>query len=225
MVIGDKKTFAIEYSITRKVIEPNGHDWVYGTFVWYLQNRLIGRKDEVLIVTSCAYWMQNIIGRIIDIKTPFSTLSASQLIETYRAKSVIDLSDYDSVEKATEYVLSLSHNDIGDGIYLYQSTDIGTIWAESSINMTLLMVDGTPGYKRFVYQHEKEPPEEFFVKTNTIKLTISDFTDSFSKSLEKIPRKLVFIRYENIIDGQIKYSYVNLDSLSLNENVDNDYSI
>jgi hypothetical protein len=212
MIIGNKKTFAIEYSITRKIIVPDSRDWVYGTFVWYLQNRLIGRKNEILDVMSCAYWMQNIIGCIIDIKTPFSILSASQLIETYRTKSVIDLSDYDSVEKATEYVLSLSHNDISDGIYFYQSTDIGIIWEGTSINMVLLMVDGNNGYKRFVYQHENEPPEEFFVKTDTIKSTIRDFTDSFSNSLENIPRKLMFVRYEDIIDNQIKYSYVSLES-------------
>jgi hypothetical protein len=190
MIIGKPDIFAIDYII--KDVSINHDDkteWIYGPLLFHFNNYIVGDVARWVHFESCVYWMEDMIKRKIHIPTKqYSNISAEKLMTTFQTKSVVDLGNYDyKVDDAINAVKSMSRDDFCEGLELYQLASIEYIGERSLDQVSILMIDGETGFKRFVIQQRQENVREFVVNTEFIIKTIQEFIDSYKKEVKKFP--------------------------------------
>jgi hypothetical protein len=190
MIIGDPNIFAIDYII--KNVSVNYDDkteWIYGPLLFYFNNYIVGDITRWVNLEDCIFWMEDMIKRKIHISTKqYSCLSAEKLMTIFKTKSIVDLEDYDyKVDDAINAVKSMSHDDLCEGLDLYQLASIEYIGERSLDQVLILMIDDETDFKRFIIQQRKEDVREFVVETEFIIKTIHEFIDSYKKEVKKFP--------------------------------------
>jgi hypothetical protein len=133
--------------------------------------------------------MEDMIKRKIHIPTKqYSNLSAEKLMTIFKTKSIVDFGNYNyKLDDAINAVKSMSHDDLCEGLELYQSASIEYIGERSWDQVLILMIDDETGFKRFVIQQRQENIREFVVKTEFIIKTVREFIDSYKKEVKKFP--------------------------------------
>jgi hypothetical protein len=189
MIIGNPDIFAIDYII--KDVSINHDDkteWIYGPLLFYFNNYIVGDVTRWVNFKDCIYWMEDMIKRKIHIPTKqYSNLSAEKLMTIFKTKSVVDFEDYGyNIDNAINAVKSMSHDDLCEGLELYQLTSIEYIGERSLDQVLILMIDDETGFKRFVIQQRKENVREFVVKTEFINKIVGEFIDSYKKEVKNI---------------------------------------
>ncbi|MDR2441570.1 MAG: immunity 42 family protein [Planctomycetaceae bacterium] len=205
MIIGDPNIFAIDYIIKDVSINyDDKSEWTHGSLLFYFNNYIVGDVTRWVNFKDCVYWMEDMIKRKIHIPTKqYSNLSAEKLMTIFKTKSVVDLGDYNyKVDDAINAVKSMSHDDLCEGLELYQLASIEYIGERSLDQVLTLMIDDETGFKRFIIQQRKENVCEFVVKTEFIIKTVQEFIDSYKKEVKKNPVHYFVIRDNTTVQLQ-----------------------
>ncbi len=151
-LIGSKNSFAVQTEVTEKV-----DDWVFGTFVFWLGNKLVGDLDDSSVdLKGCLNWIKDFLSR------PKNRFEPG-LYEMDKDQAFIQLCGS---------VILRDHQDAFFAQEKYNDTfsrfHISHLGMSSFDNLNLLLVENEQGLQRVLWQQGDEEVDDAYLLKNEL---------------------------------------------------------